>query len=44
LDDRPPSNGGALARVRAQFEALMPLIRERYADKNPKHFTISDAG
>lgn len=41
-DDRPPSNAAALARLRAEFEALMPQIRERYADKDPKHFTIAD--
>lgn len=42
LDDRPPSRGAELARVRAEFEALMPKIRERYADKNPRHYTIED--
>lgn len=42
IDDRPPSNHKGLADVRSQFEALMPKIRERYADKAPKHFTIAD--
>ncbi len=41
-DDRPPSNAPALERLRAEFEALMPKIRERYADKNPKHYSIAD--
>ena len=43
IDDRPPSRAGELAKVRAEFEALMPLIRERYADKNPRHYTIDDS-
>lgn len=42
VDDRPPSNSKELAKVRAEFEALMPLIRERYKDKNPRHYTIED--
>lgn len=42
VDDRPPSMGPEFARVRAEFEALMPKIRERYADKTPRHFTIAD--
>jgi hypothetical protein len=42
-DDRPPSNAAALARLRGEFEALMPKIRERYADKDPKHYTIADS-
>lgn len=42
IDDRPPSNHAGLAQVRAEFEALMPKIRERYADKAPKHYTIAD--
>lgn len=43
IDDRPPSRAGELAKVRAEFEALMPLIRERYAGKNPRHYTIDDS-
>lgn len=42
IDDRPPSAGAELARIRAEFEALMPKIRERYADKSPHHYTIAD--
>jgi hypothetical protein len=42
VDDRPPSLNGELTRVRAEFEALMPKIRERYADKDPKHWSIAD--
>lgn len=42
IDDRPPSNHAELAAVRMEFEALMPKIRERYADKNPHHYTIAD--
>lgn len=41
-DDRPPSMHAELAAVRAKFEALMPQIRERYEDKDPKHWTIAD--
>jgi hypothetical protein len=41
-DDRPPSQREELAKIRAQFEALMPKIVERYGDKNPRHFTIAD--
>lgn len=43
IDDRPPSRASELAAVRQEFEALMPKIRERYADKNPKHYTIADS-
>jgi hypothetical protein len=43
IDDRPPSRAEALARIRAELEALMPQIRERYADKDPKHWTIADS-
>lgn len=42
VDDRPPSRAEALAAVRAELEALMPKIRERYAHLNPRHFTIED--
>jgi hypothetical protein len=42
IDDRPPSLNGELAKVRAEFEALMPKIREKYKDKVPRHFTIAD--
>jgi hypothetical protein len=43
VDDRPPSMSKELAHVRAEFEALMPKIRERYADKSPYHYTIADS-
>jgi hypothetical protein len=42
IDDRPPSLDGELAKVRAEFESLMPKIREKYKDKAPRHFTIAD--
>lgn len=41
-DDRPPSRADELVKVRAEFEALMPKLREQYADRNPKHYTIND--
>jgi hypothetical protein len=44
IDDRPPSLHGELAKVRAEFEALMPKIREQYADRDPHHYTIADTG
>jgi 5'(3')-deoxyribonucleotidase len=42
VDDRPPSRADVLNRVYAKLEKLMPQIRDRYKDKNPKHFTIQD--
>lgn len=42
IDDRPPSLHNELAKVRAEFEALMPKIREKYADRNPRHYTLAD--
>lgn len=42
IDDRPPSRAAVLRELRAEFEALMPKIRERYKDKNPRHYTIAD--
>ncbi len=41
-DDRPPGRAEEYVKVRAEFEAMMPKIRERYKDKNPKHYTIDD--
>jgi hypothetical protein len=41
-DDRPPSRCAELAKIRAEFEALMPKIRARYEDKSPRHYTIAD--
>lgn len=43
-DDRPPSRSPELDALRAQFEALMPKIRERYAHLEPRHYTIADTG
>jgi len=43
VDDRPPSLHGELTKLRSEFEALMPKIRERYADKAPYHYTIADS-
>jgi hypothetical protein len=43
VDDRPPSRIGVLQRVYKRFEDLMPLIRERYKDKKPKHYSKEDA-
>lgn len=43
VDDRPPSRRKELAAVRAEFEALMPKLREKYADKSPRHYTIADS-
>lgn len=42
IDDRQPSNAAELARVRKEFEDLMPKIRERYAHLTPRHYTIAD--
>lgn len=41
-DDRPPSRAEELAKIRSEFEALMPKIREQYKDKDPHHYTIAD--
>lgn len=40
IDDRPPKVD--VTRAYAMVEDLMPKIRERYADKDPKHWTIAD--
>lgn len=40
IDDRPP--GVNLDRAYAMVEELMPKIRARYADRDPKHYTIAD--
>jgi hypothetical protein len=40
IDDRPPRLD--VDRAYAMVEALMPAIREKYADKNPKHWTLAD--
>ena len=40
IDDRPPRTD--LTRAYAMVEDLMPKIRERYKDRDPKHWTIAD--
>lgn len=40
VDDRPPSRD--LNPLYARVEGMMQNIREKYADKNPKHYTIAD--
>ena len=40
IDDRPPKVD--VARAYEMVEDLMPKIRERYADKSPKDWTIAD--
>lgn len=40
VDDRPPSRD--IGAVYAEMEAIMVKIRERYADHNPRHYTIAD--
>lgn len=42
IDDRPPSQHAELSKVRAEFEDMMPRIRARYANMEPKHYTIDD--
>jgi hypothetical protein len=44
VDDRPPSQGEELAKIRAEFEQIAARIKERYADKDPYHVTIADTG
>lgn len=40
-DDRPPKVD--LSKAMKMVEDLMPIIRAKYADKNPKHLTIADS-
>jgi hypothetical protein len=40
VDDRPPSRD--LGPLYEQMESIMGKIRERYADRNPRHYTIAD--
>lgn len=40
VDDRPPSVG--LREAYAEVEATMAKLREQYADKAPRHYTIED--
>lgn len=39
-DDRPPSVG--IRKTYAELEALMSKLREQYAEKSPRHYTIAD--
>jgi hypothetical protein len=39
-DDRPPSVG--IRSTYSALEALAAKLRDQYADKNPRHFTIED--
>lgn len=39
-DDRPPSVG--IRATYAQQEQLMVKLKEQYADKSPRHYTIAD--
>jgi hypothetical protein len=41
LDDRPPKFD--LGKVFEKLERLMPQIRERYKDRDPRHYTIADS-
>lgn len=40
VDDRPPSRD--LSPLYAEVEEAMTKIKERYKDRSPKHWTISD--
>ena len=40
IDDRPPSTD--LGPLYERVESMMGKIRERYADRDPKHYTIED--
>lgn len=40
VDDRPPSVG--LREAYAEVEGIMSRLREQYADKAPRHYTIAD--
>lgn len=42
VDDRPPSRLEVLKNVYAEVESIMPKIRQRYSDRQPKHYTIAD--
>lgn len=41
VDDRPPMVD--MRPTYAELEALMVKLRQQYADKNPKHYTIEDS-
>ena len=40
IDDRPPSTD--LAPIYAEVESIMATIREKYRDREPRHYTIDD--
>lgn len=42
-DDRPPSKLAEMRRVYAEVEALMPKIRDKYKDRQPKHYCREDS-
>lgn len=41
IDDRPPAT--ELGPVYSELERMMENIRERYKDRNPRHYTIQDS-
>jgi hypothetical protein len=42
VDDRQPSGHENLDDLYARIESTMQFIRTKYADKNPRHYTIAD--
>lgn len=40
VDDRPPSVG--IRKTYSALEGVMRALREQYADRNPRHYTIED--
>jgi hypothetical protein len=42
IDDRPPSRD--LNDLYSRVENMMTVIRNKYSDKNPHHYTIADTG
>ena len=43
VDDRPPSRAKELNETYAMVERVMGEIRERYKDRDPRHYTIADS-
>lgn len=43
-DDRPPRQYGLPDLVNKQLPEAVAGLREKFADKNPKHWTINDGG
>jgi hypothetical protein len=41
IDDRPPSRD--LNPVYAEMEAIMAKIKDKYKDRDPRHYTIADS-